>query len=260
MVEVRWRNGFAVGLTAGICSILIINIWGGAIYEIATCVSQGACQGSPAQNDSGDEPEWWRWIRRLVSAEDSLAQWSMALLSLAAVVLLWLTLRASRDTLSATQKMAVDAREIGEAQVRAYLTIEDAAVTPSFRQNGALVDWHVEVSIRNTGHSPARNLYISVKNVTGEPSATSLCPNLASGAEERAFVFLTFAAQDLQFHSDLEDQVLIVLDVTVSFKDVFCTGDETRTEATKFVGYAKLLQAETSKLADVSGMVGLFPE
>ena len=97
---------------------------------------------------------------------DTYAQWLMALLSFAATgVSLWAvhlvrsTLQETRNTANAARESNVVAREVGEAQVRAYLTVTRIAVG----YGGDLLTPHVAVTIKNSGQSPA--LMVSVAYV-----------------------------------------------------------------------------------------------
>jgi hypothetical protein len=98
------------------------------------------------------EGYWWPEF----SARDTYAQWAMSFLALAAtaisiwaVRLLRATLEATRDAVAAANRTADEAKRIGEAQVRAYLSCESA---------GYKVDdtgFSFWLTIKNNGQSPA---------------------------------------------------------------------------------------------------------
>lgn len=127
------------------------------VSEIAESQSSHHAQGY----ENADEPEWWYWSRRLVAAEDTLAQWIMALFTIGAVILVWRTLVATQKMVIETNRMANDARRIGEAQVRAYLSVKDFIVEAAPTTNDMY--WLVDVTIANSGQSPARWVTISVE-------------------------------------------------------------------------------------------------
>jgi hypothetical protein len=102
---------------------------------------------------------------RDLEAEENIAKWGMwlvfvggfeALITAAGVFLVWRTLRASWAAAAAAEKAVTETRRIGEAQVRAYLSIQTVRV--QFRN-----DWlpgeafpSVEIGASNSGQSPAR--------------------------------------------------------------------------------------------------------
>lgn len=103
-------------------------------------------------------------VTRIVAAirdfdpwEDTFAQWIMAVFAIAATgVSIW-AVRLLRDTLQATQeavRAADDAvvvtREIGQAQVRAYLTIEKATFEADAMSVG------ITIWVKNVGQSPSQ--------------------------------------------------------------------------------------------------------
>ncbi|MEO3389151.1 hypothetical protein [Mesorhizobium sp. CAU 1741] len=142
---------------------------------------------------SADELGWRYWFERLVKTEDTLAQWAMAVFSVAAtvltavgVVLIWRTLvytRRAAEAAAATVEEAKNAttaakdavaetRRIGEAQVRAYLGIEACTL-----ERGTGDDFLLKIAVKNSGQSPARDVTISAQvsvTVRRGPDAQSL--------------------------------------------------------------------------------------
>jgi hypothetical protein len=129
MRDNRWSSGLAFGLIGGLTLSALLLAW----------LSDGP-------------PSWWKHDGALVTSKDTLANWLVAIFSFIAAILLWLTLRA-------TQAMAKDTRAIGEAQVRAYLSIVkiSAAVDPASSHPT------IEITVRNAGQSPARRIEIVVE-------------------------------------------------------------------------------------------------
>ena len=109
----------------------------------------------PKEHHGPAEGRWWPEI----SARDTYAQWFMAIMALVATgVSIW-AIRILRDTLDQTRlavKSADDAvvvtREIGQAQVRAYLS---PSIEKFFRQDGQANPLQIRMTIKNTGQSPA---------------------------------------------------------------------------------------------------------
>lgn len=117
------------------------------VLAFATYPSEYAypnAQGNESQNINPENNRWWL-IGRVIYMDDTAAQWLMTLLTLAAVVLIFLTLRDTRQILT-------DTRNIGEAQVRAYLGPHDPTLVQELLPNGNL---RAKISYKNTGQSPA---------------------------------------------------------------------------------------------------------
>jgi hypothetical protein len=106
---------------------------------------------------------FWMFVAALASV----------LLTSAGVFLIWRTLHHTRRAADAAGKAVTEAenataaanrttdetRRIGEAQVRAYLSITDATVEILNRNNAP----QIKVRLRNSGQSPAKNVQIFVK-------------------------------------------------------------------------------------------------
>jgi len=150
----NWFNGLASGLIVGIFATTLTFI---AIEQVPDDVGQSPSKGDYRQAEEPTDNRWWLFPR-LIYAEDTFAQWLMAVFTILAVFLVWRTFNATRDMALDTRKMAIDTRQIGEAQVRAYLAAVDVGVrdfavgkTPIY-----------EVFLQNSGQSPARILRFAV--------------------------------------------------------------------------------------------------
>lgn len=150
-----YRNGaFALGLVVG--GGLVINLFLWSAYYANKPGKPPSQNPEHAQNNSDVAGSWDWFFTTFINPTDTIAQWAMAILSLAAVYLLRETLKASRKTLKATQKMAGDTREIGEAQVRAYVNVERAEVR-GFSPNEKIGFYY---EFKNTGSTPAKRFEI----------------------------------------------------------------------------------------------------
>lgn len=151
MSKFNWRNGFAIGLTVGIFGTIFLAL---ALDTYPHEETQPYANGAKPENVSPENNRWWL-IGRVVYMDDTAAQWLMTILTLAAVALIFLTLKDTRQ-------MVLDTRVIGQAQVRAHLHLEivDASIK-AIDVNG--ID-HVEVvftcKVHNTGNSPAHRLSV----------------------------------------------------------------------------------------------------
>lgn len=78
-------------------------------------------------------------------------------------------------TLSETQRMASDAREIGQAQVRAYmnLVVDGVEFRPVQNPDGSNLIIRFMCSIRNTGQSPASNVQVLFQIEESKPYTIS---------------------------------------------------------------------------------------
>jgi hypothetical protein len=96
---------------------------------------------------------------------DTLAQWAMAVTSAIAVALIWGTFRQSQKTLreaqrstDAAEKSVKETRRVGEAQVRAYVTMPRLL----FRIDYTECSFIIRPTFQNAGHSPTREIAIYV--------------------------------------------------------------------------------------------------
>lgn len=116
-------------------------------------------EGDPI--DSGEEPDQYPSI----ILGDGWAQWAMVVLSFFALCVsawaVWLlkeTLKATREAVRSADDAVTTTKEVGQAQVRAYVTINGVS---------ALIDEQnrpkVEVCIRNNGASPAKSVKVIVR-------------------------------------------------------------------------------------------------
>lgn len=167
MPKRNWTNGFATGLLIGLLLVVLVYVcWSFLAGEI-DCRHYGEGGNTEASHKEGREeecsaPQWWVIVQGFVSSEDTLAQWIMAVLSLAAVGVSAWAVFLVKDSLYATNLALGEARasndisrEIGEAQVRAYITCVGAKYAIGNQAISILLD------LKNTGQSPAVNIYIS---------------------------------------------------------------------------------------------------
>lgn len=145
MRDSKWYSGLAFGLVVGLAVSAILFAW-----------------------LVGGVPGWWNHDGTLVTSKDTLASWLTAIFSFVAAIFLWLTLLA-------TQEMAKDTRRIGEAQVKAYLTIR--SVTLEVEHEGKLQN-RLLVEVVNSGMSPAREVTVSTAQENNETGVVA--PDIAA--------------------------------------------------------------------------------
>lgn len=149
-VSKGYRDGaFAVGLVTGAGLALNLFLW--LDYKAQSPSDQPP--QAYEQRDYSEIGQFWDWlIGTFVRPSDTLAQWIMAVFTVVAVVIIWRTLAATREMVRDTKQMAVDTREIGEAQVRPYLYVDTIEAT----FNKDVITGRIQIA--NSGSSPALNL------------------------------------------------------------------------------------------------------
>lgn len=147
-----YRNGaFALGLVTGGGIVLNLFLWS-AYQENKT---REKVPQTPNNDQYSEIGNWWDWlIRNFVSPSDTLAQWVMAIFTIVAVILVWRTLVATHEMVEDTKRMTRDTREIGQAEVKAYLSIKAAKAFVDDK-DGIVFD----VTVRNFGQSPAKHVH-----------------------------------------------------------------------------------------------------
>ena len=158
---------------------------------------------------SGEEPYQYPSI----ILGDGWAQWAMVVLSFFALCVsawaVWLlrgTLKATREAVRSADDAVTATKEVGQAQVRAYVTINSVS---------AFIDGQnrpkVEVSIKNNGASPAKNIKVIVMCDIGPASVVpDGFDNLAADAAKvlnngpRRFQTETRASLPFDFASSAE--------------------------------------------------------
>lgn len=227
-----YKNGaFALGLTIGSSAVLLLFLLGQHIYDLAKCYHTQQCERSAAKYEGQDFPGswWWDWTGSLVTSDDTLAQWIMSFFTIAAVILVWRTLSATQEMVADTKQMAADTRDIGQAQVRAYLSIESAIISLMHGDKSP----YIKFVVRNSGQSPARKVRIVVKfemsiNSQGETDAIVAEPNvlrrsdIQSGAtEDGEFTHCSSEFDFRKFGENFEDLIALRTNVAVFASDVF---------------------------------------
>ncbi|WP_300584976.1 hypothetical protein [Marivita sp.] len=182
-----------------------------------------------------------------LNAQRNMARWAlwmlvatmmMALITALGVYYVW-------RTLLATQKMAEDTRDIGEAQVRAYLSMNDGEVIIGEiledNELGHQVRFDVWLTVHNSGQSPAMGVQVKIPKWR----ETHTIRDVVAG-EKRRFDFGVYShIGDVKFVNGSDTQVAFGIDVAVSYIDVF---GKPFSEEKYFVGWLDLVEGESSKL------------
>lgn len=115
-------------------------------------------QADQAAQDLEAQAEMAEWAR-----EVGIGTVASAVFTFGGLILIWQTLRTSRETLKATQEMARETTRIGEAQVRAYVTIL-AVGSVVHRKQGAARLLQLTIDIQNTGNTAAKNTTVKFRD------------------------------------------------------------------------------------------------
>lgn len=116
--------------------------------------------------DGNDAKDHFGWAQRLLNSESSAAQWITAVSSLAAALVSGFAAFWVKRTYNVTLKMTTDAREIGEAQARAYIY----AINADINIGGNTID----VQFKNFGMSPGSVSFVSCAVHVSDPYSGEL--------------------------------------------------------------------------------------
>lgn len=124
-----------------------------ASADIAECISQvvGATrEHQRGERDLATQRDMAKWAGWLLVASGT-GVW----ITLAGVIYVALTLKATREAVAAANRTADEAKRIGEAQVRAYMSVGDISII--FGADEEKIIPIIQMKIRNSGNSPARS-------------------------------------------------------------------------------------------------------
>lgn len=147
---------FALGLVIGSGVTLILFIWFGRAFSRGTLIDDNANDSAHELKESFD---WDGFLGPFVSPSDTIAQWAVTLLTGFLAFLVWKTLAATQSMAADTRQMAKDTRRIGEAQSRAYVSVESCYAREIPFEDGT----RLTVTFKNTGNSPAFGLRIGLR-------------------------------------------------------------------------------------------------
>lgn len=254
MSKIYQGIGFAIGLIAGLGIALLFLVWAVPEFRNPTVAYeyyqhwQAKSTSSPYQN-TDDTHQWIREFSGWVFAEDSLAQWLMAGLGFAATVisllaLIWIKrtwVQAKRSADAANDVVSVT-REIGQKQVRAYLSIERV----DFTWNGTGSESNISNIIfvwKNFGNSPAfdANILTNVELVTNEKFGDAI-DEFVTDIEDADFGHFEISPGGSVYHEGIEigvdetqrwigGEISLVSQSIAIYKDVF--GNRRHTEITQ---------------------------
>lgn len=239
MLKGGWLPGIAIIL------ILLFAIWVGlkigyqdgygdggddaTAYQHDGTISDGAAPESGISNEQTKRDEWRD--EEDLNAQRNMAYWAAAMFLAASatffvtglgVVYVAQTLDATRAAVEATNRATDETRQIGEAQVRAYIGGHEAEIVRAKDGRGFFLNY----SLKNYGQSPARKIevffaliYLHARSIGEWPEKTEIPMNgtfprdIGAGGIRDGTVFIdevtintvsAFAAADLRFHCRLQ--------------------------------------------------------
>jgi len=167
---------FAVGLGLGVGLALVFLVWAVPEFRDPTYynrhdAAEQANKENTRHQENTNEPSWWYWTTRLVSAEDTLAQWLMAFftviatgVSLAAVIFVRESLDLSRKATEAAVSANKQAHDLFVAENRPWIEIKSARIE-EFEDEDGRADSCLVVTIRNVGVGHALHVEIHAKHL-----------------------------------------------------------------------------------------------
>jgi hypothetical protein len=160
----RYRNGaFALGLVTGVGIALNLFLW--LDYRARQAEKTNSPSDQASQNSQVGK-YWDGLIGTFVSPSDTLAQWIMATFTIAATVVLILTLRSANKTNRAAidaSNAAIEANEIMRREQRPWIyfvepRITDVLDSTSAEEPEGSVTVLFSISVKNSGAVPSVSL------------------------------------------------------------------------------------------------------
>lgn len=171
-------------------------------------------------------------------AQTEMALWALGMLVVSTLMMLvsalgvwWIrgTLTETRKAVKAADNAVTVTREIGQAQIRAYLSVNSIKAQYIIAQSSkgtTTIDWAFEFKLRNSGQTPARNIWCKVDIITpnAEASGNAAVTFDISGNSEGMFEVRCEVKQDGDaFARGIVDEESFDLRcrVTIGFTDIF---------------------------------------
>lgn len=156
----RGDRGALIALGMALAAIVVVSLFAGSgdpSNQAAKDVSEQYSGAKDAQSQAVQTVHWG-----LFTVRDTLAQWVAALASIGSVaVSVWAvklvheTLKETRSSVKAAAEANKIARNLGEVQIRPYLSCIDGSA------NFAKELSRIVFSIKNNGQTPANNILVS---------------------------------------------------------------------------------------------------
>lgn len=181
---------------------------------IRRCIAE-AVRAYDAERDTNED----------LKAQKDMAFWSKWMLIVSGIGLgfSFVGLVALMDSLNQTRSAIRNDREVGQAQVRAYLTVESAAITAHPHDAG--VFWDLQVRISNSGQSPAKKIEGYAINADGSFSADHL-QSLRPGDQKSLNVGVFVHSEDLYFTNVTQTIADVRITLRIKYKDIFMRSGE----------------------------------
>lgn len=181
--------------------------------NIAECVSKiirTTNEDSRAESNLIAQTEMARWALYML-----LTTAGMAVITGAGVYYVWRTLSVTR--------------EIGEKQVKAYLsiTVVTVSVELAIMDRGEVAVWNLSVAIKNSGQSPARNVLLSIKNTqSGSDNGETSIGDISSGEEVPVTYMLPASVDVAKARGGKGNDFGTDISIWLSYRDIFDRTEE----------------------------------
>ncbi|WP_288942473.1 hypothetical protein [uncultured Roseovarius sp.] len=238
MFKRDWFNGFTFGLIFGFLLTPTL-IFAAILFGVSPDdFGQPASNADSGKQEGPQEGRWWL-IGRVVYMDDTAAQWIMTFATIFAAYLL---LR----TLWATQDMAKETTRIGEAQVRAYLTIESATIEPEIIEGKDEVVWYLSAKVGNCGNSPARRVALVALGSSFSNDSKDQTGDIAAGQTHDFCGRLIMPNGDIPWLDDT--MVRVEIQINLIYFDVFNPEGPPILDVWMFCGYPEMIHERVCKL------------
>lgn len=159
---------------------------------------------------------------RDLHAQERMARWAFWMLVVAAAgtAVAGYGLVLIKRTWIETKRTADITREMGQAQVRAYLSIDTIKASASVGETEVRLSF--DVAVKNCGQSPARGVFLVVdehRNTDGEPYFRVMFGDIPAGVTVKRKAKESFSLRDLRLLKN--DEALVNVRFTVRGEDVF---------------------------------------
>ena len=211
---------FAAGACAG---VMLIAMLPGMPWTVtmgdATSLSVGDALDLAAQRSMASAAWWMVAVTTISSTVGAVG-----------LFLIFATLREARRSANAAESTVETARDIGMAQVRAYLSIEAASMRLYVDD---LSGCYIELRLKNSGQSPARHIsFLGVVRLKdwGRPRLEPLLtlkedgfwPDIGSGGSATLGIMIITDEDDVTAKAAAASQWLAYeVEIEVNFEDVF---------------------------------------
>lgn len=153
----RHDSGALIALGMALIAIILTSWFSQPIDQKI----QASQENAETQADDKEIDQLVAAIRDFSPWDDTIAQWLMMISAVAGVFVSWKavvyvreTLAETRRAVSAAEASVAVARQIGNAQLRAYILPNDVQIEPYLTQDGSVRQFVITLTYKNSGQTP----------------------------------------------------------------------------------------------------------